>query len=227
MKAFFMSPVLIAVLAAAAPYPKMAPLSQYLMDHQTEIDRARSAAPKAISSHATILVLTPSGYETAVKGTNGFTCLVERSWTKAFDDDNFWNPKALPPVCYNAPASRTVLPYTIFSTNLALAGTTEAKIHERMNAAVAGKQLPLPENGSLGYMMSKNQYIDDRAKAWYPHIMIYTPKALGANSGESWGADRKDSPIVYDSNHLIWPQPWAVFFVPVARWSDGTSGPAL
>ena len=76
-------------------------------------------------------------------------------------------------------------------------------------------------------MMSKNQYIDDHAKAWYPHIMIYTPQALEANSGESWGADRKDSPIVYDSNHLIWPQPWAVFFVPVARWSDGASGPAL
>jgi hypothetical protein len=227
VKAFYISPVLIAVLAAAAPYPKMAPLSQYLMERQAEIDLARSAAPKAISSHATILVLTPRGYETAVRGTNGFTCLVERSWTKAFDDDNFWNPKALPPVCYNAPASRTVLSYTIFSTNLALAGATEAKIRERMNAAIADKQLPLPENGSLGYMMSKKQYIDDHVKAWYPHIMIYTPKALGANSGESWGADRKDSPVVYDSNHLMWPQPWALFFVPVARWSDGTSGPAL
>ena len=136
MKAFYISPVLIAVLAGAASYQKMAPLSQYLMDRQAEIDLARSAAPKAISSQATILVLTPRGYETAVEGTNGFTCLVERSWTKAFDDDNFWNPKALPPVCYNAPASRTVLPYTIFSTNLALAGATEAKIHERMNAGL-------------------------------------------------------------------------------------------
>jgi hypothetical protein len=120
-----------------------------------------------------------------------------------------------------------VLPYTLFSTNLALAGTTEAQIHERMVAAIADKQLPLPANGSLGYMMSKNQYIDDHVKAWYPHIMIYTPKALGANTGESWGADRKDSPVVYDGTHLIWPQPWAVFFVPVARWSDGTPGPAL
>ena len=50
------------------------------------------------------------------------------------------------------------------------------------------QRLPLsscrsPENGSLGYMMSKSQYIDDHVKAWYPHIMIYTPKALGANSG--------------------------------------------
>ena len=105
MKALYVSPALIAVLVAAAPYPKMAPLSQYLMDRQAEIDLARSAAPKAISSYATILALAPSGYKTVVKGTNGFTCLVERSWTKAFNNDNFWNPKALPPVCYNAPAS--------------------------------------------------------------------------------------------------------------------------
>ncbi len=97
MKAFYISPVLIAVLAAAAPYPKMAPTSQYLMDRQAEIDLARSAAPKAISSHATILVLRPEAdTETAVKGTNGFTCLTERSWTKAFDDDNFLEPEGAP-----------------------------------------------------------------------------------------------------------------------------------
>src|SRR5579863_8503012 len=88
VKALYISPLLIAVLTAAGPYPKMAPLSQYLMDRQAEIDLARSAAPTAISGHATILVLTPRRYETAVEGTNGSTCLVERSWTKAFDDDN-------------------------------------------------------------------------------------------------------------------------------------------
>jgi hypothetical protein len=212
--------------AASAPYPKMAPIAQYLMSNrQSEIDFARSAAPKAISVHATVFVLDAHGYESAEKGTNGFTCIVERSWTKAFDDDNFWNSRVRTPVCYNPPASRTVLPYTVFETKMALAGATEAAIRDRLTTAIADKQLLAPEDGSMAYMMSKDQYIDDHVKAWYSHIMIYTPKPLGANAGESWGADRVGSPVVYDSNHLIWPQPWALFFVPVWRWSDGSSDP--
>jgi hypothetical protein len=214
--------------AAGTLYPKEAPIAQYLMvDRQREIDLARTAAPRSISSHATIWVLAANGYETAVQGTNGFTCEVERSWTKAFDDDNFWNPKVLTPICFNAPATRTVLLYTVFETKLALAGATESQIRERLTAAVAAKQLPDPENGSVGYMMSKVSYIDDHVKAWHSHIMIYTPKALGANDGESWGANRDGSPVVYDSNHLLWPQPWALFFVPVGRWSDGTPDPMM
>lgn len=216
--------------AAQTPalYPAMAPLGQYLMaDRQSEIDLARSAAPRSISDHATVWVLDAHGYETAVRGTNGFTCEVDRSWTKAFDDDNFWNPRVRTPICFNGPASRTVLPYTIFATKLALAGATEAQIRERLTAAVAAKQLPFPENGSMAYMMSKDQYIDDHVRAWYSHVMIYTPLALGANAGESWGADRKNSPVVYDTSHLLWPQPWALFFIPVAHWSDGTSAPIM
>jgi len=172
-------------------------------------------------------VLGTHGYETAVKGTNGFTCEVDRSWTKAFDDDNFWNWRVRTPICFNGPASRTVLPYTIFETKMALAGATEATIRDRLTAAVAAKQLPDSENGSMAYMMSKDQYIDDHVKAWYSHIMIYTPQALGANAGESWGADRVGSPVVYDTNHRVWPQPWALFFVPVSHWSDGTSAPIM
>lgn len=215
-------------IAMGAAYAGMAPLGQYLdTDQKAEISLARSAAPPSISAYASVLVLTSHGYIAAERGTNGFTCLVERSWTKAFDDDNFWNSKVRAPVCYNAPASRTVLPYTLFATDLALSGASEASIHERLSAAVADKHLPLPENGSLGYMMSKDAYIDDHVKAWYPHVMVYTPQALGANSGASWGADVAGSPIVYDSNHRIWPQPWALFFIPVVRWSDGTPGPLL
>lgn len=211
-----------------SPYPAMAPIGQYLMaDRQSEIDLARSAAPRAISSHATVLVLGTNGYETAVSGTNGFTCLVDRSWTKAFDDDNFWNPKVRTPICFNPPASRTVVPYNVFATKLALAGATEATIRARLTAAIVDGQLQAPENGSMAYMMSKDQYIDDHVKAWYSHVMIYTPKPLGANAGESWGANRKGSPVVYDSNHLIWPQPWALFFVPVSHWSDGSSAPIM
>ena len=210
--------------AASTLYPKMATIARYMMaNRQSEIDFARTAAPKAVSGKATVVVLDANGYETAVKGTNGFTCIVERSWTKAFDDDNFWNPRVLTPICYNPQASRTVLPYTYFETKMALAGATEAAIRTSLTAAIADKQLSVPENGSMAYMMAKDGYIDDHVKAWHSHIMIYTPRPLGANAGESWGADRVGTPVVYDTTHLIWPQPWALFFVPVPYWSDGTT----
>src|SRR6202451_3241544 len=76
-----------------APYPSMAPLEQYLMaDRNAEIALARSAAPESISRDAEVLVLGRHGYETAVKGKNGFVCVVERSWLDPFDDPQFWSP---------------------------------------------------------------------------------------------------------------------------------------
>ena len=61
-------------------YSSMAPLDQYLMpDRHAEISLAQSAAPAAISDHATVLVLARHGYDVAIKGTNDFTCVVERS----------------------------------------------------------------------------------------------------------------------------------------------------
>src|SRR5690349_8244308 len=75
---------------AKTPYPAMAPLDQYLMeDRSSEIALARSAAPDSISHDAEVLVLGRHGYEIAIKGKNGFVCVVERSWTAPIDDPNF------------------------------------------------------------------------------------------------------------------------------------------
>ena len=79
---------------ATSAYPSMAPLEQYLIaDRNAEIALARSAAPDSVSRDAEVLVFTRHGYETAVKGTNGFVCMVARSWSAGFDDPEFWNPK--------------------------------------------------------------------------------------------------------------------------------------
>src|SRR5215469_3652208 len=93
---------------ATTPYPSMAPVEQYLMDRTVEIALARSAAPESISRDAEVLVLGRHGFETAVKGKNGFVCIVERSWTSAADAD-FWNPKVRVPMCVNAGAARSYL----------------------------------------------------------------------------------------------------------------------
>jgi hypothetical protein len=78
---------------ATTPYLKMAPVDQYLMERNAEIQLARSAAPDSISRDATIMVLGRQSYEKAVEGKNGFVCIVARAWTAVFDWPEFWNPK--------------------------------------------------------------------------------------------------------------------------------------
>jgi hypothetical protein len=207
--------------AAGATMP---PISQYLMSPQAEIALARTAAPASISSSATVMVLTSRGYTVPVKGRNGFTCLLERGWSH-LNTPAFWSLKMQTPVCYNAAASRTVLLYTLKRTTLALSGATETQIEQAMSGAVATKMLPPAAPDSIAYMMSKEQYINDSAKSWYPHLMFFMPQTDGANVGESWGADRLRSPVVYDPHSGMFHEPWARFFIPVSHWSDGSPAP--
>jgi hypothetical protein len=101
---------LLCVLAAvctpahAATYPNRAPIAQYMMaSPAAEIALARSAAPPSISGNAEVLVLGPNGYTTAVKGRNGFVCLVERAWDAELGNPIFWNPHVRGPDCLNPP----------------------------------------------------------------------------------------------------------------------------
>ena len=207
---------------AKTPYPRMAPLDQYLMtDRNAEIALARTAAPKSISADATILVLGQHGYEIAAKGTNGFVCIVERAWMSPFDHPEFWNPKNRSPICYNPPAARSVLPYTFKRTGLVFAGLTNPQILDHIEAAVAKKELPPPEPGAMSFMLSKEQYLADSVGHWFPHLMFHIPKTDGA----SWGANLPGSPVVLDPREV--PEPETVFYVPVGTWSDGTSAPIM
>lgn len=213
--------------SVAAPYEQMAALDEYLMATDAEVALARSAAPAAISGKATILILKPQGYETAAKGANGFTCLVERSWMVPFDRADFWNPKLRGPVCYNAAASKSVMVYTLRRTRLALAGHSREQILDEVRAAVARKELPAPEPGAMSYMMSKDQHLTDADGHWHSHVMFHVPKSDAA----SWGANLPGSPVVFDpalgAAHPEYPEPQSIYFVPVDHWSDGTASPGM
>ena len=201
---------------AKTSFPKMAPLDQYLIaDQSAEIALARSAAPKSISDQAAILVLTQHGYETAVKGTNGFVCLVERGWTAGANDRDFWNPKARSPFCLNAPAVATYLPLTILKTNLALARKSKPEIVAAIPAALDEKRLAPIARGAMCYMMSKQGYLNNAGGPWHPHLMFFAP----LTKPEAWGANLDHSPIVAveDTEDQI-----TIFMVPLSRWSDGT-----
>jgi len=206
---------------AKVPYPGMAPLNQYLMtDRNAEIALARSAAPAAISTDAEVLVLGPHGYETAVKGKNGFVCVVERSWMSGFDFPEFWNPKTRGPICFNPAAARSILPLTVKRTELVLARLSKAQIIDGIKGFDT-KELPPLEPGAMCYMMSRQGHLNDSAGHWVPHLMFYVP----LTDPKAWGADLHGSPVLLNPRFQGAPEPVTEFMIPVLKWSDGTAAP--
>ncbi len=221
----FTSFVLVVVLAAEwpaqaqdvkTPYPNMAPLDQYLMERKAEIVLARSAAPDSISRDAEVMVLGQHGYETAVKGRNGFVCMVERSWASPVDDPDFWNPKLRAPNCFNAAAARSYLAQTIRKTKLILATRSKAAMVKDIKAALDRKELPPPGPGAMCYMMSKQGYLNSHDGHWHPHLMFFFPPTDPA----TWGAGLLGAPLIGVKDDL---GRMTVFLIPVAKWSDGTA----
>ena len=217
---------------AATPYQNMAPIEQYLMDHDAEIALARSAAPDAISRDAEVLVLSRHGFETAVKGTNGWVCMVERGWGGFFDWPEFWNPKIRAANCINPPAARFIVPLVSKRAQLLLAGHSKAEVIAQINVAFEKKELPVLEPGAVSYMMSKSAYLTDNGDHNMPHIMFYAPISDVA----AWGANLPNSPLMgvnfwYMSDQsypgLKSLPPIAVFLVSADKWSDGTPAPTM
>jgi len=201
---------------AKTPYPSMAPLEQYLMEGSAEIALARGAAAQSIAEDADVMVLGKHGYETAIRGTNGFVCMVQRSWAAGFDDPEFWNPKLRAPICFNPPGVRSYLPLILKKTELVLAGRSKAQMVETISAAVNKKELPGMELGAIGYMLSKQGYLSDRDGHWHPHLMFFAPLTDPA----AWGAGFRGSPILGFKDD---PAHVTVFLIPVGKWSDGTA----
>jgi hypothetical protein len=195
------------------PYSSMAPVEQYRMAGQAEeIALARSAAPASISNDAEILVLADHGYETAVKGKNGFVCLVERAWFASFDDPQFWNPSTRGPDCLNHAAASSVLPANLERTQWVLAGLSKTEMIARTKSSTAARIVPT--RGAIGYMLSKQQNLGDNGH-WHPHLMFFEPHTNTA----TWGAGLPGSPI---SGSEGAPNEGTVFFVVLSTWSDGS-----
>ena len=205
--------------AEKVPYPAMARLDQYLAaDENSEIALARSGAPASISDAAEVMVLRRDGYATAVKGSNGFLCLVERSWGAGTDAPEFWNPKVRSPICFNPAAARTFAPIFLMKTKLVLAGKSKAEMVQATATALDKKELPALEPGAMCYMMSKQQYLNDIGKSWHPHVMFF----VAGNAAKSWGADLPGSPVMAAAD----PEERAtILMIWVAKWSDGTPAP--
>jgi hypothetical protein len=202
-------------------YPNMSPLDQYLMpDEKAEIALARTAAPASISDQADVMVLRQDGFATVERGSNGFVCVVERSWSKPSDDSDLWNPKVRAPICFNPAAARSFLPVILMKTKLVLTGKSQAEIVATTASALDHKELPALEPGAMCYMMSKQQYLSDRDKGWHPHVMFY----VAGDAAKSWGANADDSPLIAANDP---EQRVTIFMLMVGNWSDGSPGPSM
>jgi hypothetical protein len=206
-------------------YPDRPPLEQYLSaSPAVEIALARTAGPKAVSDNATVLVLGKDGYQTAVKGTNGFVCYLGRSWEKDFDDPEFWNPHGRTPQCWNAAAASSLLPSILERAQWVMTGVSKDEMIARTKAEIANHQF-VPAPASVVYMLSKDQYINDPQPGapsnWHPHVMFFVPAAPG-EEGSAWGANVPHGAIYSTTSDI---QPITTYFVLSPRWSDGSLAP--
>jgi hypothetical protein len=171
----FATLTLLALRIAAGAEQMYAPFSEYQMSRQAEIALARSAAPGTITQHATIEVLTPKGYEIAIKGDNAFVCMVLRSWSAAPDPADTRQANIRGPACFDAVASRTVVPAEELKVKLGLAGKSPEEIGREVAAQYKLGKLPKMEAASFAYMWSASQKIGPDAGPWHPHMMVYAP----------------------------------------------------
>jgi hypothetical protein len=195
-------------------------LASYLIgDRAAEVALARTAAPANVSDSATVMVLTRKGFVQAVRGTNGFTCLVIRSFAKRVGDPDFWNPRVRAPHCLNTPAVHTVLPEMLKRAEWIMSGVSPAEIATRTRRAYASHEFPMPAAGAMAYMLSPRQYLADSGPHWLPHLMFYYDRAMPA---ATWGASASTNTVI-DGNAAAGDttSPVLTLLIPVRRWSDG------
>lgn len=208
--------------AAGSAHSMPARIEPYLMaSQQQEIALARSAAPPSISMHATVMVLGARGYVTAVKGTNGFVCVVTRSWDSAGkpNQPGFWDPRISVPKCFNAAAARWRLAELLQKTQWVVAGGSAAELADRLRAAARAPDRMEDPAGSICYMMSKRSWgVGGHPGAWRPHLMFYFPNG----HVPSWGANLDGSPVLSGAED----DRTTVVFVLVPVWSDGSPAPS-
>jgi hypothetical protein len=147
-----------------------------LLPRDSEVVLARSAAPPSVSEHARVLVFADTGFVVAESGSNGVTCVVDRSW-----------PASLEPHCFDAEASATILPIELRRTVLYHQGHSEAEVEREVADGLASGKFRLPRRLAMSYMMSDGQRLigDDGTPAghWRPHIMIYYPYLTNRDVG--------------------------------------------
>lgn len=175
--------LLVAMLGLGADPVDLRP---YLMSEAHELALARSAAPAGVGADAEVWVLSRSGYLKVANGTNGFMCMVQRSFDGPLRPDSapevVWNPRVRAPICYNELA-RPVFEGQLQRAERMLGGASVVEALAQSARGIADGSLRVPPPGAMAYMLSSGQYLGDRVKQGMPHLMLYQPYATDDDLG--------------------------------------------
>ena len=152
-------------------------------DH--EIALALDAAPPSIRRDASVFVLTGVGYTEAVRGTNAFTCFIERPTA-----NDLW------PMCMNREASKTLVPVERMRARLRAVGSTDATLADSVAEGYRRGRFRAPASGAMAYMLSRYAWtanVETGAQEFIgPHLHIYAPFSTNARIG----VDTTTRPVV-------------------------------
>ena len=186
MKTTFAGVLSIGVLtsSAAAQDTPQEPLREvHLVDASTprerQIELALSAAPTEVSSKAAVHVLGSKGYEKIREGTNGFSCLIERSFAGTTQTSSA-------PACFDAEGSRTIMLTYLRREELRAQGKSEAEIKDDIAKGYKDGRFKAPGPGFLYMMSNENYFYDSGSKESSfvpPHLMFYAPNKTAQDVG--------------------------------------------
>jgi len=173
---------LLSVVVISSSVARAVHLVSASTPREQQMEMAVSAAPSEVSSKATVYILGSKGYEKVRDGTNGFSCLIERSFKGTTQTSSA-------PACFDAEGSRTLMVAYLRREELRAAGKSEDEIKDDIAKGYKDGRLKVPGPGFL-YMMSSENYVYDsesqKSRFVPPHLMFYAPyltaKDLGYDS---------------------------------------------
>jgi hypothetical protein len=150
-----------------------------------ETEFALSALPAGMRGHASVFLLDPmKGYQPSSRGTNGVTCLVERTaWERAdFRNDIYV------PLCYDAAGTQTFLKVIMDAAALRIQGMSPAGLKAEIENRYKNRTYKVPERTGVSYMVVPVQ------RTWMlpdgqvhtgsmPHLMFYAPNLADEQIG--------------------------------------------
>src|SRR3954466_10428474 len=162
-----MTAVMLLLLAVAADNADLSALRTFSANtpEAVQIRLAESAAPPEVSKAASIYVLRAHGYELARKGTNAFTCFVDRT-----------RLDTLEPECMDAEGFATTFQARLFAERQRAGGVAEEKIKADIEDGYRSRRFLAPRRPGLIYMLSDyNIIFEDRSQKLMhvsPHLMF-------------------------------------------------------
>ena len=146
---------------------------------ERQIGLALSAAPTEVSSKAAVYILGPKGYEKVREGTNGFSCLIERSFKGTTQTSSA-------PACFDAEGSGSIMVAYLRREELRAEGKSEEEVKEDIAQGYKDGRFKVPGPGFL-YMMSNENFVYNNVsgKSGFvaPHLMFYAPNKTANDVG--------------------------------------------